>query len=71
MSAEQERVLDDRISEVANNQLQREQLLTQRIKNLEQTIKANKMETRIKHLESFRDFVVILSAVVLMIKLFV
>lgn len=68
---DEKRELEDRISEVANRQLQREQLLMQRIKRLEQTIKENKMETRVKHLESFRDFSVILSAVLVMIKLFV
>ena len=68
---DEKRELEDRISEVANRQLQREQLLMQRIKRLEQTIKENKMETRVKNLESFRDFSVILSAVLIMIKLFV
>ncbi len=70
MSLQQERELDDRISEVMEKQLRREQLQNQRINNLEETIKAYKMETRIKKLETFRDVVVILSAVVLISKTF-
>lgn len=70
MSLQQERELDDRISEVMEKQLRREQLQNQRINNLEETIKEYKMETRIKKLETFRDVVVILSAVVLIYKTF-
>ena len=70
MSLQQERELDDRISEVMEKQLRREQLQNQRINNLEETIKAYKMETRIKKLETFRDVVVILSAVILIYKTF-
>ena len=70
MSLQQERELDDRISEVMEKQLRREQLQNKRINNLEETIKAYKMETRIKKLETFRDVVVILSAVILIYKTF-
>ena len=70
MSTQQERELDDRISEVMEKQLRREQLQNQRINNLEETIKEYKMETRIKKLETFRDVVVILSAVILIYKTF-
>ena len=42
-----ERKLDDRISEVANKTLQREQLLEQRIKNLERKLELKEVKDRL------------------------
>ena len=65
-----ERELQEQISEVASKQLRREQLLEQRIKNLEAKIEAKEISDRIKSLESFKNLVVVLSAVVLIYKMF-
>ena len=65
-----ERKLDDRISEVANKTLQREQLLEQRIKNLERKLELKEVKDRLTNLETFKNYVLVLSAVVLIYKMF-
>lgn len=69
--SKEEKELQEQISNVANKQLRREQLLEQRIKNLEAKIEAEEINSRIKSLEYFRDFVLVLSAVVVIFKMFV
>lgn len=69
--SKEEKELQEQISNVANKQLRREQLLEQRIKNLEAKIEAKEINSRIKSLEYFRDFVLVLSAVVVIFKMFV
>jgi hypothetical protein len=65
-----ERKLEEQISEVANKQLRREQLLEQRIKNLERRLEMKEVNNRLTNLESFKSFVIVLSAVVLIYKMF-
>jgi hypothetical protein len=69
MSKEQ-REEQDRVSEIMSKQLRREQLLEQRIQNLEAKIEVKEIKARIKDLESFQIFVVIMTSVVLIYKIF-
>ena len=65
------RELQDQISEQANKSLRREELLLKRIKTLEAKIQVTEIKARIKSLEYFQGFVVIMTSVVLMYKVFV
>ena len=64
------RELQEQISEQANKQLRREELLLKRIKTLEAKIQVTEIKARIKTLENFQSFVVIMTSVVLMYKMF-
>ena len=66
-----ERKLEEQISEVANKQQRREQLLEQRIKNLEQEIKENKVNTRLTNLETFKNLVIVIAVGISIYKMFV
>ena len=65
------REIEEQISEMANKQLRREQLLEQRIKNLEAQIEAKEMNDRIKHLERFQDLVIVITIVTIIYKIFI
>lgn len=64
------RELQEQISEQANKQLRREELLLKRIKTLEAKIQVTEIKARIKTLENFQSFVIIMTSVVLMYKMF-
>ena len=64
------RELQEQISEQANKQLRREELLLKRIKTLEAKIQVTEIKARIKTLENFQSFVMIMTSVVLMYKMF-
>jgi hypothetical protein len=66
-----ERKLDDRISEVANKTLQREQLLEQRIKNLERKLELKEVKDRLTNLESFKNLVIVIAVGISIYKMFV
>ena len=66
-----QRELDDRISEVANKTLQREQLLEQRIKNLERKLELKEVKDRITNLETFKNIVLIVAVGISIYKMFV
>ena len=68
MSKEKE--LQEQISELANKQLRREQLLEQRIKNLEQEIKENTINARLTNLEAFKTLVIIVVVGISIYKMF-
>ena len=55
------RELQDQISEQANKSLRREELLLKRIKTLEAKIQVTEIKARIKSLEYFQAFVVIIA----------
>jgi len=65
------RELQDQISEQANKQLRREELLLKRIKTLEAKIQVTEIKARIKTLETFQNFVVIMTSAILIYKIFV
>ena len=65
------RELQDQISEQANKQLRREELLMKRIQNLEAKIEATELKARIKSLEYFKDFVLIVAVGVSIYRMFV
>ena len=65
------REIEEQISEMANKQLRREQLLEQRIKNLEAQIEAKEMSDRVKHLERFQDLVIVVTIVTIIYKIFI
>lgn len=71
MSTEAQRELQDQISEQANKSLRREELLMKRIQNLEAKIEATELKARIKSLEYFKDFVLIVAVGVSIYKMFV
>lgn len=71
MNKENNRELEDQLSEMANNQLRREQLLEQRIKNLEAKIEAKEVNDRLKTLERFQDLVIVVTIVISIYKIFV
>ena len=66
-----QRELDDRISEVANKTLQREQLLEQRIKILERKLELKDVKDRLTNLESFKNIVLIVAIGISIYKMFV
>ena len=66
-----QRELDDRISEVANKTLQREQLLEQRIKNLERKLELKEVKDRLTNLETFKNLVLIVAVGISIYKMFV
>lgn len=68
--SKEEREEQDRVSEIMSQQLRREQLLGQRIKNLEAKIEAEEINSRIKNLEYFRDVIVMTVIAVLIFKMF-
>ena len=70
MNKENNRELEDQLSEMANNQLRREQLLEQRIKNLEAKIEAKEVNDRLKTLERFQDLVIVVTIVISIYKIF-
>ena len=65
------RELQDQISEQANKSLRREELLLKRIKTLEAKIQVTEIKARIKDLESFQLFVVIVTSGILIYNIFV
>ena len=65
------RELQDQISEQANKSLRREELLLKRIKTLEAKIEVTEIKARIKDLESFQLFVVIVTSGILIYNIFV
>ena len=71
MSTEAQRELQDQISEQANKSLRREELLLKRIKTLEAKIQVTEIKARIKDLESFQLFVVIVTSGILIYNIFV
>jgi len=71
MSTEAQRELQDEISDQANKQLRREELLMKRIQNLEAKIEATELKARIKSLEYFKDFVLIVAVGVSIYRMFV
>jgi hypothetical protein len=66
-----QRELDDRISEVANKTLQREQLLEQRIKILERKLELKEVKDRLTNLENFKNLVLIVAVGISIYKMFV
>ena len=66
-----QRELDDRISEVANKTLQREQLLEQRIKILERKLELKEVKDRITNLETFKNLVIVIAVGISIYKMFV
>ena len=66
-----QRELDDRISEVANKTLQREQLLEQRIKILERKLELKEVKDRLTNLETFKNLVIVIAVGISIYKMFV
>ena len=66
-----QRELDDRISEVANKTLQREQLLEQRIKILERRLELKEVKDRLTNLETFKNLVIVIAVGISIYKMFV